>query len=119
METARVKALAPWRKGSKTMECKIDHTAEGAIPASICRVCNPLLAVLKRFEPTAPAPIVADVSPEAAIRYERKIKRRLRAEVKAWRSRIEAMERSRIDPRDIKKAQEALRKAETELYMVA
>jgi hypothetical protein len=101
------------------MECKIDHTADGAIPISICRVCNPAFALLARFEP-APAPeIKADLSPDAQIRYERKLKRRLRDEVKAWRERIEAMERSRIDPRDIKKAKETLRKAETDLYMVA
>jgi hypothetical protein len=104
------------------MECKIDHTADGAIPISICRVCNPAFALLARFEPALGIPaekFVADLSPEATVRYERKLKRRLRAEVKAWRERIEAMERSRIDPRDIKKAKETLRKAETDLYMVA
>ena len=100
--------------------CKIDHTIEGTIPVFMCRVCNPGFAGVARAAPTAGVPkITADLGPKAQARYNSKMKRKLRAEVKAWRERIEAMERSRIDPRDIAKAQETLRKAETDLYMVA
>jgi RNase H-fold protein (predicted Holliday junction resolvase) len=99
------------------MECKIDHNADDAIPVCLCRVCTPQKFAIGSREVTLTEKIDHDL--QASQRYERKIKRRLRAEVKAWRERIEAMERSRIDPRDIKKAKETLRKAETDLYMVA
>ena len=104
------------------MTCKIDHTLEGMIPKVICRACNPGLASRTPAPPAAPGlrpPVTADLGPAAQARYNSKVKRKLRAEVKAWRERIEAMERSHIDPRDIAKAQATLRKAENDLYMVA
>jgi phytoene dehydrogenase-like protein len=103
------------------MECKIDHTLAGAIPRVLCRICTPRTADPTRAPrtPGAPATITADLGPAAQARYEQKQKRKLRAEVKAWRARIETMERCRIDPRDIAKAKETLHKAETDLYMIA
>ncbi len=96
------------------MICKIDHTLDGAIPRDLCVICSPRERQWVQGIAEATSRAVTD----QALRYDRKVIRRLKTEVKAWRERIEAMERSRIDPRDIKKAQETLRKAETDLYMV-
>ena len=101
------------------MKCKIDHALAGSIPVAICRACTPGFGKARApGTPRAPA-ITADLGPAAQKRYEQKQKRKLRAEVKAWRDRIETMERCRIDPRDIAKARATLHKAETDLYMVA
>jgi hypothetical protein len=102
------------------MECKIDHTLEGAIPVAICRVCNPI-------HPLATTPLVAKAPMAGATgatgaqveRYDRKVKRKLRAEVKAWRERVAAIERYTMAGPALMKARETLRKAETDLYMVA
>jgi hypothetical protein len=112
------------------MECKIDHTLDGAIPKALCCMCTPrqtasqiikassLSATMKRLD-TNPEPVLAGVTGAAIVHYDRKVKRQLKAEVKAWRERVEAMER-RYKPADpaLMKARETLRKAETDLYMV-
>ena len=90
------------------MQCKIDHTLEDAIPRALCRVCSGRTPLNTTLAPGVRAKITADLGPAAQARYELKQKRKLRAEVKAWRGRIEAMERSHVDPRDIAKAQETL-----------
>lgn len=102
------------------MKCKIDHEEDGAIPKILCATCNPRVTISPPKEDWPPPEEDSDSRiEEARDRLERKAKRRLRAEVKMWRSRIEAMNRTHTDPRDIAKAEAILTRAETDLYMVA
>jgi hypothetical protein len=50
--------------------------------------------------------------------YDRKTKRALKAEVKHWRERVEALERHTMAGATLTRARDILRKAETDLYMV-
>lgn len=61
------------------MTCKLDHNDPENIPRAFCRACNPNLrgTILAPREITLP-----DVTDEQKLRYARKQKRRLRAEVK-------------------------------------
>ena len=102
------------------MRCKIDHKLEGAIPRKLCRICSPRAGALRAPRtPGAPAKITADLGPAAQARYEQKQKRKLRAEVKVWRERVEAIERYTTTGPALDRARETLHKAENDLYMVA
>jgi hypothetical protein len=101
------------------MECKIDHTLDGVIPAVLCRRCNPHDGPRVRFETSHAAPVAPAATDAQTERYDRKIKRRLRAEVKAWRERVAAIERYTMTGPALERARDTLRKAETDLYMVA
>lgn len=98
------------------MTCKLDHTIDGTIPGFLCRACNPKI--------TAPATEASEdhtrvVNERALDRLNARAKRNLRAEVKTWRNRVELMKKHNTHPKDIAKAEETLRKAEHDLYLVA
>lgn len=105
------------------MQCKIDHTLEGAIPQALCVICSPRPATaapatgwMGHVTNAEPAPAAGATGPDS--HYDRKVKRALKAEVKAWRERVEAIERHTMAGPALKRARETLRKAETDLYMV-
>lgn len=97
------------------LNCKLDHADPDVIPVFLCRACNPQLN-------ERPAPIPgpdASTPTEAIERLERRRKRQLRAEVKVWRNRVELMKKHKVNPTDLKKAEDTLRKVENDLYLVA
>ncbi len=101
------------------MNCKIDHTLDGAIPKALCVICSPrnfvpVLSSAPVAEPTAGA--TGATGPDS--HYDRKVKRKLKAEVKHWRERVEALERHTMTGATLTRARDILRKAETDLYMV-
>ena len=99
------------------MECKIDHTLDGAIPQALCLRCNPRpVAETHPFAAAIDSAAAGATGPDS--HYDRKVKRKLKAEVKAWRERVEAIERHTMTGPALLKARETLRKAETDLYMV-
>lgn len=97
------------------MKCTIKHTGD-SIPEFLCRACHPELNASAPIRATADDASHDDAQAE---RYNRKQKRRLRAEVKTWRNRVDLMHKHNIDPRDIAKAEATLRKAEHDLYLIA
>jgi hypothetical protein len=100
------------------MECKIDHTLENAIPEGLCIACHPRpLAAVREYTRRDVVEADQQLAKRAEL-YDRKVKRKLKAEVKAWRERVEALERHTMAGPALAKARETLRKAETDLYMV-
>jgi len=49
----------------------------------------------------------------------RRKRRGLRAEAKTLKDRVELMRKHRVSTADLRRAEESLRKAQTELYMVS
>ena len=118
------------------MDCKIDHTLDGAIPLALCCVCSPRPATAARYADVnahmpdgslsasrfvagcdlLDQPATGATGPDS--HYDRKVKRKLKAEVKHWRERVEYLEGHSITSRTLTRARDILRKAETDLYMV-
>ena len=98
------------------MPCKIDHTDPGSIPKFLCLVCNPRSAAKPRTPECAP--IVATLKPEDALRYARKRKRRLRAEVRALADELEKFKIARVGKDMIEAAESKWRNAYAELALM-
>lgn len=95
--------------------CKVPHTGDDAMPVALCRVCTPRETKAPVRDPALEQSRFvqnADIADKMAKRNLRK----LRADVKRWRDRIELMEKY---GKDTTKAKVALREAETALYLVA
>jgi hypothetical protein len=98
------------------MACKIDHTDPDGLPAFLCRVCNPLPPLAVRS--TERTTIEATLKPEDALRYARKRKRRLRAEVKALSDELEKFKIARVGKDMIEAAESKWRNAYAELALM-
>lgn len=97
------------------MECKIDHTDPDGLPAFLCRVCNPGPATAARsVERVA---IEATLKPEDALRYARKRRRRLRAEVRALSDELEKFKLAHVGKAMIEDAESKWRNAYAELAL--
>ena len=96
------------------MACKIDHTDPDGLPAFLCRACNPLPLMAARPERVT---IEATLKPEDALRYARKRKRRLRAEVKALSDELEKFKIARVGKDMIEAAESKWRNAYAELAL--
>ena len=96
------------------MACKIDHTDPDSLPAFLCRVCNPSTTVARSVER---ATIEATLKPEDALRYARKRKRRLRAEVKALSDELEKFKIAHVGKDMIEAAESKWRSAYAELAL--
>jgi hypothetical protein len=91
------------------MTCKIDHSDPANIPKALCRVCNPRSGTsLKPREITMP-----EVTEEQKLRYARKVKRKLRAEVKQIVGEIDTI--NGRNPSVTAKLEDKLAKAYSEL----
>ena len=97
------------------MACKIDHTDPENIPALLCLACHPRQ---KAKAHTEGAPIVATLKPEDALRYARKRKRRLRAEVRALADELEKFKIARVGKDMIETAESRWRNAYSELALM-
>lgn len=101
-----------WRR---TMTCKIDHTNSDEVPAYLCRICNPdkferpLLIARAEATPTSVA--------EQTERFEKRQRRKLRAEAK--RMQIEIDKIAGRNPPATAKLQAALDLVNRELYLVS
>ena len=98
------------------MLCKIDHTDPENIPAFLCLVCHPRSAAKPRTVECAP--VVATLKPEDALRYARKRKRRLRAEVKKLSDELEKFKIARVGKDMIEAAESKWRNAYAELALM-
>ena len=95
------------------MKCKLDHTDPDDLPAFLCRVCNPATAA-RSVERVA---IAATLKPEDALRYARKRRRRLRAEVRALADELEKFKIARVGKDMIEAAESKWRNAYAELAL--
>lgn len=98
------------------MQCKTDHTDPENIPRALCRVCNPRSGA--KPPSTEAAPIVATLKPEDALRYARKRKRRLLAEVRVLSDELEKFKLARVGKDMIEAAESKWRNAYAELVLM-
>src|SRR5674476_987203 len=98
------------------MPCKIDHTDPDGLPAFLCRVCNPRPVTAAR--PTECAAITATLKPEDALRYSRRRRRRLRAEVRALADELEKFKIARVGKAMVEAAESKWRNAYAELALM-
>ena len=98
------------------MACKIDHTDPENIPVFLCHACNPRPGT--KPPPVVDTLIVATLKPEDALRYARKRKRRLRAEVKKLSDELEKFKIARVGKDMIEAAESKWRNAYAELALM-
>lgn len=98
------------------MPCKIDHSDPESIPVFLCAICNPRSGTTTRS--AEHAAITATLKPEDALRYARKRKRRLRAEVRELAAELEKFKLARVGKDMIEAAESKWRNAYAELALM-
>lgn len=89
------------------------------LPAFLCRRCHPeLIRARAHGEQTAPEPQLPEVRPEQAVKFERKQRRRLRAEIKRLKELKERIEGRPENADHVSKLETKINEVQRELYLV-
>jgi hypothetical protein len=100
------------------MICKIDHSDPGAIPIVLCRICTPAKAVagLPAVNGKQPPAITGEQQNEAQVtRYNAKMRRRLRRDLRKLSKEIDQLRVAGAGQRLVEKAEGKLARVVSEL----
>ena len=98
------------------MTCKLDHSDPDVLPKFLCHACNP--SMRSPAVTTVPTEPVLTTDPEAIKHYDRKRRRRLRAQVRELADELEKFKLARVGKDMIAKAERRWQIAYQELAAI-